>query len=86
MATLIAPEPAPRGKVSKKDIKNALLWASVIGGVAAVIPVISAPVIVIGTVLQAFGVGFLTGGLGFLSKQFNTNSNNEFGKKEPSQE
>lgn len=83
MGKLIAPEPAPRGKISTTDIKNAVLTAALVGGLTAVLPVLTAPTIIIGVVLKAFGVGFATGGIGWLVKQLNTNSDGKFNAKEP---
>jgi len=83
MTTLLAPEPAPLGKVSTHDLSKGLVLAGIVGVVSAIIPALSAPVITIALIGKAVGIGFATGFLSYLGKQLGTNSNDEFGKKEP---
>lgn len=84
--SLLAAEPAPRGKVSKKDLEKTVITAALAGGLAALLPFLApaaAVTVTVGVVLKAFGLGAAVGGISELVRRLNTNSADEFNTKEP---
>lgn len=65
-----------------QDVKKGLIVAGLVGGVSAIAPAFTAGLVTIAT-LKAFGIGVGTGFIGYILKNWGTNSNGNFLTTEP---
>lgn len=79
----MAQEPAPFGKLSWRDLKKGLITAVIVGALSVIAPAATAGTLFTVAVWKAAGMGAAVGLVGYLAKNFLTNSEDEFMTKEP---